>query len=319
MRITFLGTGEFGVPALRALRAAGHELVAAASQPDRPARRGLKVSPTPIRTAAAELGLRHVQAQDINAAEHAALFDKLDAVVVVAFGQKLGGAILAAPRHGCINIHASLLPRYRGAAPIQWAVINGDRITGVTTFRINERWDAGDILASRETAIGETETADELHDRLAGMGGTLIVETLEGVRDGTMRPLAQDAAQSSRAPKLSRADAWVDFSQPAGLVARRINGLWSWPAATCQFRGADGRVERVQLARAMAMEDHLPTVASAERGAMVNDGLVQCGMGRVRLLEVKPAGGKLMPFDAFARGRDVAPPARWEQNDEAAP
>lgn len=319
MRIVFLGTGEFGVPVLRALRDAGHEITAAISQPDRPARRGLKLQPTPIRAAAEELGLPHVQAENINAAEHAGLFESLDAAVVVAFGQKLGTVILNAPRHGCINIHASLLPRHRGAAPIQWAIISGDRITGVTTFRINERWDAGDILASRETAIGETETADELHDRLAAMGGPLIVETLEGARMGTMRPMAQDASRASRAPKLSRADAWLDFSQPAPSVARRIHGLWSWPAATCRFHGADGRAERVQLARAIAIDDPLPASVAVEPGAMRDDGTIQCGSGRLRLLEVKPAGGKLMPFDAFARGRDVAPPARWERLDETAP
>jgi methionyl-tRNA formyltransferase len=318
MRLVFLGTGEFGVPAMRALRGAGHEIVAAVSQPDRPARRGLKVRPTPIHQAADQLGLRHVQTEDVNQPNLVALFDGADAGVVVAFGQKLGPAILAATPRGCINIHASLLPRYRGAAPIQWAVINGDPVTGVTTFRLNERWDAGDILDSRETPIAETETADELHDRLAAMGAALIVQTLEGVQAGMLRPTKQDPSHASRAPKLSRADAWVDFAQSARRVTRRIHGLWSWPAATCLFRAADGRVERVQIARAQAIDDHSPTGDAVAPGAMREDGTVQCGSGRVRLLEVKPAGGKLMPFDAFARGRNVAPPARWDRLDEAA-
>lgn len=311
MRLSFLGTGSFGVPALHALLEAGHEVAAVFSQPDRPARRGLTVEATPICAAARAAGLRHIQTEDVNVGEHAAVLSGCDAAVVVAFGQKLGPELLSATRLGFINLHASLLPRHRGAAPYQWAILSGDAETGVTTFRINVRWDAGDILAQRATPIGELETADELHDRLARLGAPLVVETLRGLEDGSLRPWAQDASQATRAPKLSRADSVLDWSLPADRVVRRIHGLWSWPTATCVFVSRDGRRERVQLARARVADASAAPSASGPPGAFLADGSVQAGAGRVELLEVKPAGGKLMPFAAFAHGRHIAPPDRW--------
>ncbi|GMU82813.1 MAG: methionyl-tRNA formyltransferase [Planctomycetota bacterium] len=306
MRIAFLGTGDFGRPALVRL---APDVALAISQPDRPAGRGREIHPTAIHALADELGIRHIQTEDVNALPIDSLFKDIDLAVVVAFGQKLGPAVLAAPRLGCVNIHASLLPRYRGAAPYQWAVINGDRTTGVTVFQINEKWDAGAILGVRETEISETETADELHDRLAIVGAALIVEVLNDLAAGRARPLHQDAAQATRAPKLKKSDGAVDWSQPARNVSRRINGLWSWPAAAARFSGPAGKVESVQLARAQPIEDAAPEDTPC--GALRSDGLVQTGRGAVRILEIKPAGGKLMPFDAFARGRGIAPPARF--------
>lgn len=311
MRLVFMGTGSFGVPALAALCEAGHEIEVAISQPDRPARRGLKVEPTPIHAAAIAREIRHIQTEDVNAPESKGLVKGADAAVVVSFGQKLGEAILSAPRLGCINIHASLLPKYRGAAPYQWAILNGDAATGVTTFRINSRWDAGDVWLQRETPIGETETADELHDRLSLIGAELIVETLRLVERGVARPTPQSSGIASRAPKLSRADGYVDWTQGAYLVVRRIHGLWSWPGATCVFRSRSGREERVLLARGCIAEpESAPLV---EPGVVREDGAIQCGSGSVRLLEVKPAGGKLMAYEAFLNGRHVGAGDRWER------
>lgn len=310
MRIVFLGTGEFARPALHALVSTGHTVVAAISQPDRPAGRGRSIRKTPIHAAADELGIRHLQTTDVNALELTGGLAEAEIGVVAAFGQKIGPRLLHAWPRGCVNIHASLLPRYRGAAPIAWAIINGEEVTGVTVFQLDEHWDAGPIWSQRAVRIGPTETAAELHERLARLGAELIVETLPTIADGSVRPRPQDATRATRAPRLSRADSRVDWTQSAAAAARRINGLWSWPAATCLYEDASGRRERVQLARAeVAVANGEPT-PDRPPGAFHPDHTVQASPGRVRLLEVKPAGGRLMPFEAFARGRRLQPPAR---------
>lgn len=310
MNLAFLGTGEFAVPALRALLAGGHVIRLAISQPDRPAGRGRQIEPTPVHAAATSLGIPHAQVENINAGEHAERLSLCDLAIVAAFGQKLGPQVLAAPRLGCINIHGSLLPRYRGAAPYQWAIINGDTETGVTVFQIDPQWDAGAVWARRATPIGETETADELHDRLAALGAALIVETVARIEQGTASPQPQDPNKATRAPKLSKADGRIDWWQPARVVARRVNGLWSWPAATTTLVSTAGKSEAVQLARAQTVDDTSPP--DAPPGSFLADRSIQTGRGRVRLLEVKPAGGRLMPFEAFANGRRISAGDRLE-------
>jgi methionyl-tRNA formyltransferase len=310
MRVVFRGPAEFGVPALHALVRAGHPVVAAISQPDRPAGRGRSVRPTPIHAAAVELGLRHIQTDDVNTLDLMDALGQAEIGVVAAFGQKIGSGVLAALPRGCVNLHGSLLPKYRGAAPIQWAVINGDETTGVTVFQLNERWDAGPIWSQRETEIRETETADELHDRLAELAAALIVDTLRDIESGTVRPRAQDPALASRAPKLSKADGTVDWSQAARRVARRIHGLWSWPAAACLFASRSGKQERVLLVRAEVADEVGAPTPDRPPGAFCTDLTLQTGAGRVRLLEVQPAGGKRMAFADFANGRRISPPDR---------
>ncbi len=309
MRLVFLGTGEFACPALRALVAAGHEVACAISQPDRPAGRGRTVRPSFVHAAADALGIRHVQTEDVNTLGLAELAGGAEIGVVAAFGQKIAQKVLDALPRGCVNIHGSLLPKYRGAAPYQWAIIRGERTTGVTVFQLDERWDAGPVLGRRALTIGETETAAELHDRLADLGAALIVDTLADLARGAITPEPQDTTQVTWAPKLSRRHSRIDWMLPAVEVARWINGLWSWPVATCWFEGAGGKRERLQLARARALPD-APAEPAIEPGAFLDDGTVQAGRGRVRLLEVRPAGGKLMRFEAFARGRPARPPAR---------
>jgi methionyl-tRNA formyltransferase len=205
----------------------------------------------------------------------------------------------------------SLLPKYRGAAPYQWAIINGETTTGVTIFQLEQRWDAGPIWSQRETPIGETETADELHDRLALLGAELLIETLADIQAGRVQPRPQNPAQSTRAPKLTKADAALDWTQPAAKIVRRIHGLWSWPAATCTFVSRSGKRERVQLARARVVDPDAPPAPAtgAETtiapGSFLADRTVQAAPGRVQVLEVKPAGSRLMPFEAFANGRQI--------------
>lgn len=311
MRMVFLGTGDFGVPALRALRGRGHDVAAVISQPDRPAGRGRGVRPTPIHALADELHLRHIQTEDVNALDLADVLDGAALGVVAAFGQKIGPRLLAALPRGCINIHGSLLPKYRGAAPYQRAILNGDEVTGVTVFQLDERWDAGAILGQRSTPIDDGETADELHDRLALLGAELIIAVVADVEADRVRPMPQEVSQATRAPKLSKADGTVDWAQPARSVVRRIHGLWSWPAAACMFVSRTGKQERVLLARAAVADEAAAPTDATPPGAVCADRAVQTGRGRVRLLEVRPASGKLMPFDAFANGRRIAPPDRF--------
>jgi methionyl-tRNA formyltransferase len=314
MRVVFLGTGDFAVPALRALHGTS-DIVAVVSQPDRPSGRGLRTRATAVRQAALELGLRHIQTEDVNALDAKENFADAELGVVAAFGQKLSGELLGALPRGFVNIHASLLPKYRGAAPIQWAIINGESHTGVTIFRLNERWDAGPILATRQTAIGETETADELHDRLADLGAELIVQVVRQLHEGAIEPRPQEWGPANwpgppRAPKLSRADGWVDFSQSAFQVQRRIHGLWPWPTAACVLEMPDREPLRLQLARAERADPSAEPTDAVPAGTLRDDLTVQCGRGCIRLLEVKPSGGKRMPFDAFARGRRLQPGLR---------
>lgn len=313
MKLAFLGTGDFGVPAIRALLNAGHEIVAVISQPDRPAGRGRAIQSTPIHATCDALGLPHVQAEDVNTPATLNLLGGVELGIVAAFGQKLGPALLAALPHGMVNIHASLLPRYRGAAPFQWAILNNDATTGVTVFRLNERWDAGAIYGQTETPIGETETADELHDRLATLGAELIGRVVSDISAGRIQPREQDMRQATRAPKLSKADGYVDWTQPAAICTRRIHGLWSWPTATALYVSSGGRSERVQLARALVADNAALPSESSPPGSFTPDRTIQTGAGRVRLLELKPAGGKLMPFDAFANGRRTSAGDRLER------
>ncbi len=309
MRVVFLGTGEFACPALRALVDAGHQVLRAVSQPDRPAGRGRVLRPSFVHALADELGITHIQTSDVNALPLEQTFGDADIGVVAAFGQKIGPAILQRLPRGCVNIHGSLLPRYRGAAPYQWAIINGERETGVTVFQLNERWDDGPILLQRRIEIGPTETAAELHDRLAELGAEAIVAALAALESGRLSPAPQDKSQATRAPKLTREHSRIDWSLPARQVVGWINGLWSWPRATCVLETADGRRQRLALARA-AVADEQAAPAQAAVGGFLDDLTVQAGRGRVRLLEVVPAGGKLMSFDAFARGRRLGPGAR---------
>lgn len=310
-QVALLGTGEFATPALRALVDHGYTVTVAISQPDRPAGRGRQVQPTAVRAAAETLGIPHVQAEDVNALDFAATFGGAQIGVVAAFGQKLGGALLDALPRGCINLHGSLLPKYRGAAPYQWAILSGETETGVTLFQIDEKWDNGPIWGKATTPIGPYERAGELHDRLADLGAELLVDVLPGVLDGTATPQPQDAAQASRAPKLKRADGAIDWEQPAEIVVRQIRGLWPWPAAVTDYCPRRGKSERLIVARAEVADPIVHTRGAKNQGVVADDGSIHTGLGSVRLIEVKPAGGKLMSYSAFANGRHVEPGDRF--------
>ncbi len=317
MRIAFLGTGAFGQATLRALLAAGHEITCVISQPDRPSGRGRRIQPTPIHELADELNLIHHQVSDLNALAPSTLAAGTQLGFVAAFGQKIGANWLDAFPHGLVNLHASLLPRHRGAAPFQWALLSGDTETGVTIFRLDADWDAGPIYGQARTPIDPHETASELHDRLAMVGAGLAVEVVAQIAGGTVRPQDQDISLATRAPKLSKADGVLDFSRDAHALQRQIHGLWSWPTATCWLEHEDQRI-RLQLARAEVIDPDAPATDDCPPGTLRADLSVQTGRGRLRLLEVKPAGGRLMSLTDFARGRQIAAGARltrWTPDD----
>ena len=307
MRIVFLGSGAFAIPSLQALVAAGHEVAAVVTQPDREKGRGRALSPPPVKPVAEALGLPVLQPARIRLPEAQ---DSLRALapelqVVVAYGQILPRSVIDTAPRGTINVHSSLLPRYRGAAPIHWAIVNGEPETGVTTMMIDEGLDTGPILLKRATPIGAEETTPELEARLAAIGGTLLVETIDGLARGTVTPVPQDHAAATHAPILRKEDGRIDWSAPAEVIARRVRGLAPWPGTTTTWAGGDLKILR---ARPEA------SGASAEPGTILanDDGLlVACGAGTaLRILEVQPASRRPMPAPAFAAGARIVPGAR---------
>ncbi len=315
MRLVYFGSGQFAVPILQSIQGAGHEVLAVVTQPDRPAGRGRKLRPTPVRELAQERGLRVIAVEKVNdpavTAEILGLGARIG--VVAAFGQKIGQPLLEGFPAGMINAHASLLPKYRGAAPINWAIVEGQEETGVTIFRLVEKMDAGAMFVKRRTLIKPAETADELEVRLGGIACDAAKAALE-IFEYTDNPRmeVQDESQATKAPKLSKKDGYVDFAQPAWKAVHRICGLWSWPGAACDFRKADGvRRERVVLGHAYIIRND-DLADKPAPGTILPDLCVQTGQGAIRITEIKPANSKLMRFEDFARGRHFAPGDRFE-------
>ncbi len=314
MRIILIASGEFAVPTLRSLidPAKKHEIVCVVTQPDRGSGRGQKVTPTPVRSEAERLGLEVICTSNINEPEMVERLNGYDADVgiVIAFGQKIGQPVRKVFPQDCVNLHASLLPKYRGAAPIQWAIINGETRTGVTVFQLADRMDAGPIYVQRWTMIKPDERASELHDRLARIGVDAVRATLDIMQNDPMYELMpQDEAQATRAPKLGKTDGCIDFAEPAAQLARRICGLWSWPGARCRFQPASGAAATdVTLALARAADDEAPT---EEPGTLDFRLHAATGKGHLEILEIQPSGGRLMPFQDFVNGRHVKPGDRF--------
>ena len=315
-----MGSGAFGCDSLRWLHGSAHEVVRVMTQPARPAGRGKKVVHTPIAQLSEELGLAVVESGDVNAAELVAEIVGLrpEAIVVIAFGQKLGAELLNVAGCRVINLHGSLLPRYRGAAPINWAIINGEQRAGVTIIELNEVWDGGAMLGQAGLEIGPSETAGELHDRMAHLGPGLIGKVLDDILAGRDEPITQDHGIASRAPKLRKSDGAIDWCRPAEEVCRRINGMWPWPGAYCVLRQAERKkAERVTVARAELAEGSVGAHAAAEpAGTVTGELTVACGSGRVRLLAVRPENGKLMSFGDFVNGRQLRAGGAFENGQQ---
>jgi methionyl-tRNA formyltransferase len=291
MRIAFMGSPDFAVPALRALHAAGHEIAAVYAQPPRPAGRGQKETPCPVHRAALDLGLpvRTPARLKRDAAEHAAFAALgLDAAVVAAYGLILPRPMLDAPKRGCLNIHASLLPRWRGAAPIQAAILAGDAETGITIMRMEEGLDTGPMLLRAATPIGPRTTTPALHDELAAIGARLILRAL--AEDPPAVP--QPAEGVTYAPKIAKEDGRLDWSRPAAALERQVRALNPWPGC---FFAQGGEVLRVLAAEAVDASGVPGTVLDASPA-------IACGAGALRLLTVQRAGRAAMDAAAFLRG-----------------
>jgi methionyl-tRNA formyltransferase len=311
MRIVFCGSGDFGIPVLRALATGEQEILRVYTQPARPAGRRGKITPTPIALAAEELSLAVVEADDINTAEHAAEIEALnpDVLLVIDFGQKIGRPVRSAAGLGAINLHGSLLPELRGAAPVNWAIIRGYEKTGVSVIALADRMDAGAVFARRATDIRPDETADELRRRLADMGVEAMDETLAILKSGKSEGDRQDDSLATKAPKLKKSDGLIDFSADSVAVRNLIHGCWTWPGGQTQYIAADGKAIGVVIARAVAIEtgEH-----NDSPGSIGDDLTVACGRGRLEILQLKPAGKRLMEWRDFVNGYRVTSGARFE-------
>ncbi len=312
--VVYFGTGEFGLATLEALIASDIALKLVVTSPDRPAGRGLKVKQSPIEDVAESAAIDTLQPEDVN---DPSVIEKIstynaDIGIVIAYRQKISGAMMDVFPHGIINLHSSLLPAYRGAAPVNWAVINGESTTGATVMRINDQWDAGVMLGHVAVEIKQAERADELYDRLAVLGSSLVMETLGRIRKGTTEEIEQDESKASKAPKLKKGDGYIDWRQSAATIANRICGLWPWPASKAVFVPQDGKPVEVGFARARVSAS---SGQQLQPGVLLDDLTICCGSGRLEIMEIKPAGKKLMSWEAFVNGRHVKPGDRFVSID----
>jgi methionyl-tRNA formyltransferase len=308
LRLLFFGTPVFAVPSLDALLAAGHTVAAVVTQPDRPKGRGHQVTAPPVKVRALAAGLDVLQPERIRDTEAMTRLGSFgaDLAVVAAYGKILPQAVLDLPRLGFVNVHASLLPRWRGAAPIHRAVIAGDRETGITIMRVVLALDAGPMLAHASTPIDPDEASDVLEARLATIGGDLLVRTLRDLERGQVTGEAQDEAAVTYAARLERRDSEIDWARPAIAIHNQIRGLHPWPLAAASLGG-----RRLLLRRSVVAAGDFPAAAP---GTIVSvaDGLdVATGAGHVRIVEVQPEGRRPMPVAEFARGHRITPGERF--------
>lgn len=303
MKILFMGTPDFAVPSLEALVAAGHQVVGVFSQPDKPKNRGMKLLPTPVKVCA--------QAHDIPVFQPTKLRDGTaletirqlapDLIVVAAYGRILPQEILDAPPLGCINVHSSLLPKYRGSAPIHWAILNGDQETGVTIMHMALALDAGDIIAQKTTPIDPDETVETLHDRLAQLGAELLVETVARIADGTATRTPQEESQVTLAPMLSRALSPMDWTRPARALHDQVRGLIPWPAAVTELNGTRCKIFATTVLQETTGKAPGSILAADKKGLKV-----ACGEGTVLQIDLLQAdGGKRMAAADYLRGHPI--------------
>lgn len=305
MKIVFMGTPDFAVPCLCNLAESEYEIAAVFTQPDKPKGRGYKMIPTPVKAASLEYDIPVYQPLSLRKGDDASNALEMlreinpDLIVVVAYGQILPKEILELPKYGCINIHASLLPSYRGAAPIQWSVINGEKLTGVTSMLMAEGLDTGDMLLKRETEIGENETASSLHDRLSIIGAELLIDTIKGIEEGSIIPEVQDDSLSSYASRITKDMSELDFSKSAKELHNIIRGITG-------FTTLDGK-------RLKVYDSRITKISNAEifeNGTVTdtNEFIVKCGDGMgLKFYEIQPEGKKRMKTEDYLRGKKIDP------------
>ena len=300
MKLVFCGTPQFAVPALERLVSGGFDVLLVVSQPDRRKGRGMEMTAPPVKQTAHALNLPVVQPDKIRSnPDFQRQLGSLDpdAIIVVAYGRIIPTWMLELPKFGNINVHASLLPKYRGAAPIQWAIANGERVTGVTTMRIDEGLDTGDILLKRELPIEPEDTAVTLSPRLAAVGAELLVETLRGLETGTVQPLPQENAQATQAPLLKKEDGMIDFAKSSIDIYNRLRGFLPWPGAYTHFRGKSLKIVAARPSQAE------PGIAMGELRASGDRLFAGCGSNSMlELLTLQPEGKKPISAREFING-----------------
>lgn len=310
LRVIFMGTPEFACPTLQRLIDRGDEVLAVVTQPDRPKGRGQKMVPPPVKELAERHGMPVLQPLKVRAPEFIESVREMnpDVIVVVAFGQILPKALLEAPKYGCINVHASLLPRYRGAAPLNWCIINGETETGVTTMLMDVGLDTGDMLLKKATPIDPDEDTSSLHDRLSLIGADILHETLDLLVQGKLVPEKQDDALSSYAPILKKEDGRIDWTRDALSIRNLVRGMTPWPGA---FTSLDGKLVKVYRARIGEGEGAPGTVLATGR-----DGIeVACGGGSLLLDELQLEGKKRLPARDFLAGCRITPGTAFGKGD----
>lgn len=299
MNIIYMGTPDFAVPALERLVNSSHSVQAVFTQPDRPKGRKMILTPPKVKVCAKKYNIPVYQPESFRDSKPLEIIGEYnpDVIVVAAYGKILPKSVLDAPKYGCVNIHGSLLPKYRGAAPIQQAVLNGDRVTGVTTMLMDVGLDTGDILLTEETEIGENETSGELFDRLSLLGGELIIETLEQLESGNIVPKKQDETLATHTSKIDKSLCPIDFSAPAQQVHNKVRGLNPWPAATAELYGKKLKIYSTRVQK-----------NSGKPGTIISlkPLTVACGEGSVEILELQPEGKKRMDAASFLAGHRLS-------------
>lgn len=301
MKILFMGTPDFAAASLQALIDAELDVVGVISQPDKPKGRGHKLQPTDVKVTAQNAGLNVYQPETLKNGEIQALLDELkpDLIAVAAYGKILPEYILNYPKYGCVNVHASLLPKYRGAAPIQWAIANGDKVTGVTTMKMAKGLDTGDMLLKSETEIGEYETAEELFDRLAKIGGELLIKTIEGLEKGEITPEPQNDAEATYAPMISRETGKIDWTKSPREICKLICAMNSWPLAHTLYKG-----ETLKIAEAVTAggSGKCGEILLLDKGKGLK---VAAGDGAIYIKTAQFEGSKRMNVEDYARGHEI--------------
>ena len=311
MNIVFMGTPEFAVPCLERLVADGHTVTLVVTQGDKPKGRGQKLTPPPVKEAAQKHGIPVFQPTTLKSEEAQAVLAQHapDVMVVVAYGKLLPKAVLDLPKYGCINVHASLLPSYRGAAPIQWAVLNGDAVSGVTTMFMDEGLDTGDMLLKATCSIPETMTAGELHDRLSVLGAQTLSETLDALQSGTLIREKQGESDTAYAAMLDKRMGNVDFTLPARVLHNRVRGLHPWPGASVLFDGKRLKLHRTKVGA--------PCTAPAGTVVSTDPVCVACADGvAIELMEVQYEGGKRMAAADFFRGHPLKLNEKFDSGEQ---
>lgn len=303
MKVIFMGTPDFSVPCLQALIDEGYEVIAVFTQPDKPKGRSKELVMTPVKELALKYNIPVYQPVKIKTQEYVDILRELnaDVIAVTAFGQILSKEILTMPKYGCINVHASLLPKYRGAAPIQWAVIDGEKTAGVTTMQMDIGVDTGDMLLKTEIELDEKETGGSLFDKLSECGAKLLIETLKAAEAGTLQPVKQDESKATHAKMLDKSLGKLDFNNSAVVLERLIRGLNPWPSAYCKYNE-----KTLKIWAASVVDKEYTGNAGEIVEVNVDNFVVKCGVGALKLEEVQLEGKKRMNAADFLRGTKVA-------------